>query len=113
VSDRAQENYVSFHFKGGAADAQRRIRRACFLAGIVEEFGFRVEVKEDGVFARIEGYEEGVMKEKLKILGYLIIHTRQLDMIMSNDFSYNPHRTKIMNEIRMILPGKEESPGAA
>ncbi len=113
VSDRAQENYVSFHFKGGAADAQRRIRRACFLAGIVEEFGFRVEVKEDGVFARIEGYEEEVMKEKLKILGYLIIHTRQLDMIMSNDFSYNQHRTKIMNEIRRILPGKAESPGSA
>jgi len=71
---------------------------------------FRVEVKEDGVFARIEGYEEEIMKEKLKILGYLIIHTRQLDMVMSNDFSYNQQRTKLMGEIRMILQGKS-APG--
>lgn len=113
VGERAQENYVSFHFKGGAADAQRRIRRACFVAEIVEEFGFRTEVKEDGVFARIEGYEESVMKEKLKILGYLIIHTRQLDMVMSNDFSYNQQRTKLMGEIRMILQGKSAPGGAS
>jgi pyruvate, water dikinase len=103
VSERPGENYVSFSFKGGAADYQRRLRRAVFVSSILEEFGFRVEVKDDGVFARIEGFDETVMKEKLKLLGYMLMHTRQLDMIMSNDAAYNHHRNKIITDIHSII----------
>jgi len=103
VGERPGENYISFRFKGGAADSQRRIRRAHFIAGILEEFSFRAEVRDDSVSARIEGYDQAVMKEKLKVLGYLIIHTRQLDMVMFNDASYNHHRDKLLQDIHSII----------
>ncbi len=103
VSERPVENYVSFSFKGGAADYPRRVRRAIFIGRIVEEFGFKVEVKQDSLFARLEGESEEVMKERLRILGYLIIHTRQLDMVMSNEASIHKYKTKILNDIHSVV----------
>ncbi len=110
VGDRPHENYISFQFKGGAADFQRRLRRVVFVAGILDEFGFRVAVKEDAVFARLEGCGESAMKQKLVMLGYLIIHTRQLDMVMSNETSYKHHKERILRDIRSII-GQDTVPG--
>lgn len=72
------------------------------MSGILEEFGFRVKIEEDGVFARIEGCDESIMKEKPKRLGYLLMHTRPLDMIMSNNAAYNHQGNKIINDIHAI-----------
>jgi pyruvate,water dikinase len=102
VSERALENYVSFQFKGGAADMQRRQRRVFLVSEILEGSGFRVQIKEDAVFARLEGYDESYMKERLRILGYLIIHTRQLDMIMSDPASARKYRAKILNDLQAL-----------
>jgi pyruvate,water dikinase len=99
VSERASDNYVRFTFKGGAADFARRRLRALFVGEILESFNFEVEIREDSVFARAEGFDEETMKEALRILGYMIIHTRQLDMVMSNSSSVTKYRTKILNDI--------------
>lgn len=99
VGDRASENYVRFAFKGGAADYLRRRRRAIFVGDILQTFGFETEINEDSSFARTEGFDQEIMKVKLRILGYLIIHTRQLDMVMSNDNSVTKYKNKILNDL--------------
>ena len=103
VGDRAAENYVSFVFKGGAADRPRRVKRASLVAGVLEEFGFHVDVKEDGVSARFEGYPEDLVKSRLVILGYLIMHTRQLDMVMADQASVSTYRNRLTDQIKEIL----------
>jgi pyruvate,water dikinase len=68
---------------------------------ILEYFDFSLEIKEDNAFARAEGCDQEIMKEKLRVLGYLMIHTRQLDMVMSNDASITKYRQKIFDDINL------------
>lgn len=103
LSERISENYAGFNFKGGAADLERRIKRARFLASLLEEYGFYVRLREDSLSARVEAIAEGEMIKKLKILGYLLMHTRQLDMIMSNIGLVESYRTKMQDELNSII----------
>jgi len=103
ISERNSENYISFQFKGGAADVERRVLRARFVGEILEEYGFRIEPKEDAMFSRIEGYDEEFMKQRLRVVGYLTMHARQLDMIMTNPNKVSYYRAKIHKDINDVV----------
>ncbi|HWR91004.1 MAG TPA: pyruvate, water dikinase, partial [Desulfobacterales bacterium] len=103
VSERTPENYVSFQFKGGAADLERRLGRVRFIAEILEAIGFRVEIREDHLLSRVEGQDEAYMLKRVEILGYLALHTRQMDMIMANPAHVEHYRNKYRKDIDGLL----------
>jgi pyruvate, water dikinase len=79
------DSYVSFTFYGGGAELPRRMRRVRFLARVLEKFGFRVELKEDSITARIDGYDAEALEERLEMLGRLMMVSKQMDMIMLSE----------------------------
>ncbi|MBU1564025.1 MAG: phosphoenolpyruvate synthase [Proteobacteria bacterium] len=81
------KNYVSFTFKGGAADSVRKNRRVRAIALILEQEGFKVIVKSDKVDARLQKYPKSYIESRMDILGRLLIFTRQLDMLMTTENS--------------------------
>jgi pyruvate,water dikinase len=102
VGERPGENYLSFSFKGGAADLDRRLARVRFIAGLMQESGFSLQVREDMLAARVEGLEAGEMDQRVKLVGYLIMHTRQLDMIMSDPATVEAYRRKMRDDLRSL-----------
>lgn len=103
VSERSSENYLGFKFKGGAADFERCLGRVHFIREILERYGFRATVNGDNLDARTEGHDMEYMLGRLKILGYLTLHTRQLDMIMGNSALVSYYMKKLTNDIDSLL----------
>jgi pyruvate,water dikinase len=103
VSDRPGENYIRFQFKGGAADYQRRLKRVIFIRDILEKQDFSIEVTEDNLIARLEDRDKDFMEKRLEIMGYLTLHTRQIDMIMSNKNQVSYYKSKISEDIENLL----------
>jgi pyruvate,water dikinase len=83
--DTVNKNYITFSFKGGAADDVRRGRRVRAIAIVLMGLDFSVEVKGDRVDARLQKYDSPVIQEKLDLIGRLLIFTRQMDMLMTSE----------------------------
>jgi pyruvate,water dikinase len=81
------KNYITFRFKGGAADELRRTRRAQVISRILENLDFSVTIKVDQVDARFQKYDRADIAQRLVMLGRLLQFTRQLDMLMADDAS--------------------------
>jgi len=85
VSDTRNDNYITFRFKGGAADEIRRGRRVRFLGLVLKKLDFDVEVTGDLVVGKIWKYPRDLLEEKLDLLGRLMGCARQRDMLMADD----------------------------
>ena len=109
LSDLLTENYVTFRFKGGAADHNRRAVRTRLLADILERHDFEIELNGDTLLARIKKRSADYLEARLQVLGYLTLHTRQLDMVMDQPAMVAQYRNRFNREIATML-GRVEPP---
>jgi pyruvate, water dikinase len=103
LSELLTENYVTFRFKGGAADMRRKAVRAKLLAEVLQVYDFRVELRSDALLARIKKRPKDFLEERLQILGYLTQHARQLDMVMDDPHLVERYKQKFLTDIAEML----------
>lgn|GEM_PF-579902 len=85
VGENLDDNYIRFHYQGGAAALERRLRRLQLIGGILSRLGFTVTLKGDLLDGTAIGDPLPALLEKLEILGRLEVYTKQMDMVMSGD----------------------------
>ncbi len=103
LGDLLNENYVTFRFKGGAADMRRKSLRARLLSEILEKYNFSVQLRSDALLARIKKEPREYLEQRLKILGYLTLHARQLDMVMSRKDAIAHYKKIFCKDIDQML----------
>lgn len=106
IGERERERFIMFQFTGGAASLNRRIRRVKFVADLLEQFNFTCEIKEDALSARLEQGTEEAFLTALRILGYLFMHTRQLDMIMGDEAALAERREVMLTDMQTLARGE-------
>ncbi len=105
------KNYITFSFKGGAADDIRRNRRARAIAIVLIGLDFSVDVKGDRVDARLQKYDCDTIARKLDLLGRLLQFTRQMDMLMTSEVSVETIAQNFLaGNYRLELVNLEGSP---
>jgi hypothetical protein len=85
VHQSARSNYIRFHYEGGAASVERRVRRLRLIQGILSRLGFEVSITGDLLDGRKTGEAEEECLKLLEILGRLEVFTKQMDMVMTDD----------------------------
>jgi pyruvate,water dikinase len=103
ISDLLTESYVTFRFKGGAADMRRKAVRARLLADVLQHYDFRIELQSDALLARVKKRPTEYLERRLQILGYLTLHARQLDMVMNRPNAVEQYKEKFLADIEEML----------
>lgn len=103
LGDMLTENYVSFQFKGGGADRERRLTRIQLIGEVLERLGFHIELRMDSLSARIEKKPGDYLRQRLRGLGYLLIHTRQIDMVMGEQAMVGQYLHSIKLDLKSLF----------
>jgi pyruvate,water dikinase len=85
VGESLDDHYIRFHYQGGAAALERRLRRLQLIGGILSRLGFTVTLEADLLDGMAIGDPVPILLKKLEILGRLEVYTKQMDMVMSDD----------------------------
>ncbi|MCP4606324.1 MAG: pyruvate, water dikinase [Proteobacteria bacterium] len=102
VGENRQENYISFRFRGGAAGRRRRVNRVRLIASILEDQDVHVRVESDTVHAHLEKFDAPTLLWRLHVFGYLMFHTRQLDMVLTDNNAIAHHKRKIEADLVIL-----------
>ncbi|OGU42355.1 MAG: hypothetical protein A2X61_03320 [Ignavibacteria bacterium GWB2_35_12] len=85
ASNEISNNYINFHFRGGAADQVRKERRAKAITGILESLHFTVIHRGDTVISNIRKIHENDIYRLLQEIGRLMGAVRNTDVTMLTD----------------------------
>ena len=102
VGEREKERFIIFQFKGGAANLARRVRRVQFIAELLAQFDMSTDLLGDTLTARMEQGTEEAFVSALRVIGYLVMHTRQLDMIMSDEAELAKRRADMLADMQTL-----------
>jgi pyruvate,water dikinase len=84
-SGEPSKNFISMQYKQGGAALDRRMRRLRLINKILSTLGFSNLSQGDSLDSRIAYLDQESVLERLRILGRLMIMTKQLDMALSTD----------------------------
>jgi pyruvate,water dikinase len=99
-SDIPNKNYIRMKFQEGGASIDRRRRRIKLIINILKEIGFENFSKRDFLDSSVSHSSKEDILNKLKWLGALSIHTKQLDMTLSNDQIAGWYEEDILKKLR-------------
>jgi pyruvate,water dikinase len=96
--ETTNKNYIHFLFRGGAADALRRGRRARAIAGILREWGFSVEMNGDSTDGRIHKMPKEEAIRIIEYVGRLMQFMRQMDVAMTSEAAVEDVKQAFLRE---------------
>lgn len=105
----ASKNYIRMQYKGGGSSTERRIRRIHLLTEILSRLGFEQNNKGDFLYATLAYESAEAVLEKLKLLGRVIMMTKQLDMALSSDAITQWYAEDFLKKLGLLQP-KEKRP---
>ncbi|MDD2464456.1 MAG: PEP/pyruvate-binding domain-containing protein [Desulfobulbus sp.] len=105
IADTINDNYIYFRFMGGVTEFIRRSRRAAFIAKVLQQYDFRVEVHGDLVVGRLKKLSQQRMVARMRMLGGLVGYTRQLDARMHNDSDVDHHVQLFLQAMQTCIGG--------
>ena len=85
ASPELSKNFITMQYKLGGASLDRRMRRLRLITNILSTLGFRNLSQGDALDSRVTYLEQDAVLERLRLLGRLMIMTKQLDMALGTD----------------------------
>jgi pyruvate,water dikinase len=84
-SKEPSKNFINMQYKLGGATLDRRMRRLHLITEILSTLGFSNLSEGDSLDSRVTYLEQEAVLERLRLLGRLMIMTKQLDMALGSD----------------------------
>jgi pyruvate,water dikinase len=100
----SSKNYIRMQYKGGGSSTERRIRRVHLLTEILSRLGFENNNKGDFLYATLAYEPAEAVREKLRLLGRVIMMTKQLDMALSSDAITQWYAEDFLKKLGLLKP---------